>query len=280
MGVMQVPRTTREIGLVLGAGGARGLAHIGALRALEEAAFEPVAISGSSIGGLIGAMIAAGHDADYIEKLATSRSRWKFPTPGRRGGLIDSHRLIEAFSKDLPENIEELRFPYAGVAVDIVQGEVVLLMHGPLRPALEAMVAIPGILSPIELQGRYLIDGGTMNALPVDVVRSLTQRPIVAIDVTPPVDRPLQFQDASPIWERIWHRLTLRRRPLGLDVSLKAFSLQQTLLNTQRLERHPPDLCIRPELDPELRLEDFLRMEEAIECGYRSARVALQAWSS
>ena len=265
-----------EIGLVLGAGGARGFAHIGAIRALHENHYEPISIVGASMGGIIGAMVAAGHSCDEIMDIAADRSRLRLPARGRYGGLISQDRIIDAFCQHLPESIEDLKVPFAAVAVDITSGELVLLESGHLRSALAATVAIPGVLSPVKRNGRYLVDGGAINALPVDVIRQRTGAKIVAVDVTPPRDRPLALGIKEAIWKRLWSYLTFRSRLLTVDVFLKASVIQQSLMNEQRLEKFPPDLYIRPKLDRNFRMEEFLRWREAADVGYESARAALR----
>jgi NTE family protein len=265
-----------KIGLALGAGGARGLAHIGALRAMEEAGLEPVAVAGTSMGAIVGALIAAGLDAERITDMITDRSRLTLPSPGHRGGLIGHHHLIEAVCRDLPDRIESLRLPFTAVAVDISRGEAVGLDRGLLEPALAATVALPGLLEPVEIGGRYLVDGGVLNAVPVDVVRGMTQEPVIAIDVTPARSRKLQFDKSAPLWQRFQERLTLKRRPLTVDVILKSFDIAQSALTIEQLRQCPPDIHVRVDLDPTVRIEDFHRHEEVIEAGYRSTREALE----
>lgn len=264
-----------KIGLVLGAGGARGFAHIGALRALEEAGLEPEAVAGTSMGGIVGAMAAAGHSAERIMSVAADRSRLRLPSPGRRGGLLGQDAIIDTFCQELPETIEELDRPFAAIAVDISSGNVVVIDHGPLRPALCATIAIPGILSPVEIDGGYYVDGGVMNALPTDVIGGMCGARVIAIDVAPASDRPIQFERPDPIWKRLWNRLTFRSRPLAVDLFLKAFAIQQSLLTAQRVREHPPDIHVRVAIDSSVRLEDFHRFEELVEAGYQSTRDAL-----
>ncbi len=267
-----------KIGLALGAGGARGLAHIGALRAMEEAGLEPAAVAGSSMGAVIGAMIAAGHDSGLVTRAFSDPSRLTLPFLSRGGGLVVQSRIIDAFCEDLPERIEALGLPFAAVAVDVSLGDPVVLDRGPLKPALAASIAVPGILEPVRIGGRYLIDGGVLNPVPVDVVRTMADHPVVAVDVTPAPDRKLDFQRSEPWWRRAWERIILRRRPLAVDVFLKAFSIQQARIRNEHLKQHPPDLLVTVNMDPSVRLEDFHCHEEVIEAGYKSTRNAIGQW--
>ena len=267
---------TTKAGLALGAGGARGFAHIGALRALEEAAMVPDAVAGSSMGAVIGAMIAAGRDAEAINSLVTDRSRIRRPVLGRHGGLIGHGKMIDAFCGELPDRIEDLGMPFAAVAVDISRGETVVIDSGPLRPALCASVAVPGILDPVIIDGRHLVDGGVVNALPVDVVGAMTASDIIAIDVAPARDREIAFDDTDPWWQQLLDRVMFRHRPLPVDLFLKAFAIQQSLITDDLMRRHPPRHYIEIDMDASIRLEDFHRYEEIIDAGYRSTLPVLK----
>lgn len=98
---------------------------------------------------------------------------------------------------------------------------------------------------------------------------------VIAIDVTPASDRPIQFERRDPMWRRLWNRLIFRSRPLTVDLFLKAFAIQQSLLTAQRVRDYPPDIHVRVAIDPSVRLEDFHRFEELVKVGYQSTRDAL-----
>lgn len=173
----------RSIALVLGSGGARGLAHIGVIRVLEEAGANITAIAGSSMGALIGGMYAAGQlDAyqEWIEKLertdVLSMVDWTLS-----GGLIRGKKIIHKLAELADEvNIEDLDIEFTAVAVDIDQGREVWLDNGPLFDAIRASIAIPGLFTPHQYRGRTLVDGGLLNPIPVSpTLRSMCDLTVV-----------------------------------------------------------------------------------------------------
>lgn len=189
-----------EVGLVLGGGGARGLAHLGVLAALEALDYQPVAIAGCSVGSIVGALYAAGHSPAAIQELVAQH---QFPAlellrSGEHGSLLSSRWLDRALRTALPETFEALSFPLAVTAVDVESGELVVIRSGDLISALRASSALPGLLSPVLRDGKLLIDGGLLNNLPVDVIRTLTSAPVIAVDVAVPADRPLREKGRLP----------------------------------------------------------------------------------
>ncbi|MCB0079184.1 MAG: patatin-like phospholipase family protein, partial [Anaerolineales bacterium] len=163
----------------------------------------------------------------------------------------------------------------------------VVLRSGPLAPALRASSAIPGIFSPVEHRGFYLVDGGLLNNLPVDVIRTMTLHPVVAVDVAAPPNRKLDFgKDKPTLGQRIEAMVSgqeslldgLFRRALTVELFMKTFDVPQRVMTEMRLAMQPPDLLIRPRLDPQFGVEDFDRQVEAIEEGYRSAIAAIDRW--
>jgi len=266
-----------KVGLVLGGGGARGLAHIGAMRALEEREHRPVAIAACSIGGIIGALIAAGHGWRHVMDLASSFPGDYFGIGGK-GGLLSTKGMEKALRNELPARFEDLEIPMKVTAVDVQAGKLVILEKGPLLPALRASSALPGILSPTRLGDRYLVDGGLLNNLPVDLVREMTDAPVVAVDVSVPPDVPLPLDEEDTWWRTLAHRIQEGQPFLTLEIFLKGFLIPQAALTEARLRQHPPDLLIRPDLSRKIRMQDFHRCEEAVEAGYRAAGTALEGW--
>jgi NTE family protein len=179
-----------EIGLALGGGGARGLAHIPMLELLDEMGVRPHRIAGTSIGAVIGALYASGMSGKEIRRLAdgltvsSSESwldslldedvgRWLefFDLRPGRGGLIDT----DAFGRYLEKTIgvtefDQLGIPLKIVATDFYRREQVVFDHGRLRPAVQASIAIPGLFNPLSYRGRVLVDGGLVNPVPWDLL--------------------------------------------------------------------------------------------------------------
>jgi NTE family protein len=262
-----------KIGLVLGGGGARGFAHIGVFKSLEKRGIEPVAIAGCSMGGLVGAMIAAGYDHKRMLEIVTEIKPWQLLDVGKMGALIGGSGMAQAMDQYLPDTFEELKIPLAVTAVDLQEGKLAVFTEGPLQPALRGTSSIPGIISPEKHGDRYLIDGGLLNNLPVDVIRSLTNAPVLAVDVAAPVNRHVPLDDS--IMERAKDIIQGKKRPLTFELFMKAFDIPAAMLTETRLALNPPEVLVRPRLDPDLKTEDFKRYPEAIEAGFVATEAAL-----
>ena len=262
-----------KIGLVLGGGGARGFAHIGVLKSLEKRGLEPVAIAGCSMGGLVGALIAVGYDSQGILDLVTEIKPWNLLDVGKRGALIGGSGMAHEMGKYLPETFEELNIPLAVTAVDLQEGKLAVFTEGPLQPALRGTSSIPGIISPEKHGDRYLIDGGLLNNLPVDVIRSLTNAPVLAVDVAAPANRHVPLDES--IMDRAKDIIKGKKRPLTFELFMKAFDIPAAMLTETRLALNPPEVLVRPRLDPDLKTEDFKRYPEAIDAGFEATEAAL-----
>jgi NTE family protein len=176
----------------------------------------------------------------------------------------------------LPDTFEQLSTPLMVTATDVQSGELVVLRSGPLVAALRASSALPGLISPTKLTGRTLIDGGVLNNLPVDIIQTMTLAPVVAVDVTPSADRSIDFGEDATLWERIASTWQSKQRPLVIEVLVKASEITQNVLTDLRLAMYPPKLYIRVPLDTNFKVEDFGRLNEAVEVGYRATLETLK----
>jgi len=263
------------IGLVLGGGGARGLAHLGVLRALEERECEIAAVAGCSLGGIVGALIGSGFTSGDVVDVIRDTRLLDLLDLGARGGLVGGKGIRRLLREHVRENFEDLDLPLRVTAVDAQRGTLVILGDGPLVPALLATSALPGILSPVEHLDRVLIDGGLLNNLPIDVIRTMTLAPVVAVDVAPPPDRELDFDRGHGFVDTL-RRIGQREfRTLTVELFMKSFDVPQRLITDVRLALTPPELLIRPRLPVNLGVEDFHRLDEAVELGYEAAVEAL-----
>lgn len=195
-----MPHTPAHFGLALGGGGARGLAHIKILQALDEFAIRPKVIAGTSMGALVGSLYAAGMTGleveDYARDIFSKRTellkrlygnrppKWinliNFTTPA----MLNAETFFEMIlPPTLPENFEQLSIPFHAVTTDFYTQETYVVSKGPLMPAIAASSALPALLTPVELDGRVLIDGGFVNPLPFDVIADQVDLTI-AVDVT------------------------------------------------------------------------------------------------
>lgn len=174
--------------LVLGAGGCRGYAHVGVLKALEHSGITPDLIVGSSVGALVGALYAAGLRAADLERIGQRikpniMRDWIFPKLGIFGGSRIRRFVVDAVGA---RAIENLPLPFAAVATDLRSGETVVMDHGDLALAVQASSSAPGLMAPVKLGERLLVDGNLSSPLPVDTARALGARHVVAIDVSFP----------------------------------------------------------------------------------------------
>ena len=186
--VSKFPLARPRVGIALGSGSARGLAHIGVLRGLQEIGIEPQVVTGTSIGALVGAAYVSGHLdalADWFLGLTTrDMIRYLDIRLIARGGVGHTNRLIEHLrhSYDDPE-IESLPRAFAAVATDLGSGREIWLQRGPIWEAVRASIALPGIFAPVQRDNRWLVDGALVNPVPVSVCRALGAELIIAVNL-------------------------------------------------------------------------------------------------
>jgi len=182
-------KTGKKIGLALGGGGARALAHIGVLKFFSENRIPIHAIAGTSMGALIGAVYAAGLPVEQMVEIANNTD-WKLtakmmmPTLARTG-FIEGTRIQE-FIKTLVGdlNIDDLKIPFAAVATDVMTGEEIIIQQGSLTKAVRASISIPAIFTPFCYRNKFLVDGGLVNPVPTNVVRNMRVDIVIAVNVT------------------------------------------------------------------------------------------------
>jgi len=176
-----------KVGLALGSGSARGLAHLGVIRAIEDAGIEVDFIAGTSMGALIGAIHAAGKLDDLEDTFQTFD--WKktvsfFDVILPKSGLFDGAKISDLVRAYVHANsIEALPKPFAAVATDIVSGEEVVIRSGDVIEAVRASISVPGIFTPVRSNGRILVDGGLTNPVPVSVARAMGADMVIAVDL-------------------------------------------------------------------------------------------------
>jgi len=279
----------RKVGYALGGGGARGLSHIGVLKVLEEHGYYPEAIAGTSIGALVGVLYAGGLRAAEIEEVALGL-KWR-----RMARLVDPIVSLSGFVQGkritslLKSILGDLSFPdlkvkFAAVATDIVSGEEMILSSGSVLDAVRASFSIPGILTPVRVGGRYLVDGGLVNEVPVNVCRQMGADYVVGVNVIPDPAAMLQ----RPLPERRWVRgkkaaaaASKRRksetpgrgRPNVVQVLSQSLLIPGYRIATQDLAG--ADLAISPAVGG-IGFFDFDRAAEAIAAGEEAAREALR----
>ena len=235
-----------RIGLALSGGGARGSAHIGVIRALEEAGVKVDLVAGTSMGAIIGALYASGHDADAIEEILVTMD-WeaalsdrparidrtmrlkeledRLLVPYRLGfnngeiqlplGVIEGQHLDQVFHEILRpvidiRDFDKLQIPFRAVATDLVSGEQVVLSKGSLTEAVRASMSVPGVFAPVKVDGRLLVDGGMSNNLPVSVLREMGADIVIAVDISSPLLTEKQMTSVLSVTEQLTNFLTRR----------------------------------------------------------------------
>lgn len=189
------------LGLVLGGGGAKGYAHIGVIKVLEEEGIKPDVIVGSSMGSLVGGFYAAGFTSGQLTEIVTGvdkkKKRWLFPFIISNQGLIDPKNIVEFLKPYISDRlIENLPVRYAAVATDIENRQEIIIQSGDLINAIRASISVPLAFTPSHYQGRVLIDGGLVNPVPVSVAKKLDANKIIAVNVLRKLDYKQVFIDA------------------------------------------------------------------------------------
>jgi len=248
------PKKKKKVALVLSGGAARGIAHLGIMRVFEEEKIPVDFVVGTSIGSLMAAVYCAGLDLNEAYRLASSFTWKDFIDLTYRGlGLFPGKKLRRTIDMVIGNlQFSDLKTPLVITTTDLEAGETVLLESGSLAEAIRASCAIPGIFSPIEIEGRLLFDGAVLENLPVKTARQRGADIVIAVDVG------YYFK---------------KKRPQNIiEVIYKAFLLKgEALLKYHRLEA---DLLITPEMS-EVDQMDFHKGAECIEGGIRAAQNAL-----
>lgn len=250
-----------KIGLALGSGGARGLSHLGVLARLNEWGVKVHCVAGTSIGAIMGAIYASGTVdeamswAGRLDWAGAARLFAEVNVPVT--GFFTGRRVEERLRCFIPPaDFSEMPMPLAAVATDVASGEEVVLRTGDVMEGVRASYAIPGVFTPVERDGRQLVDGGLVNPLPISVCRALGADAVIAVDIN------------------------LRKGPPGYRCekkTLKIFDILANSLNILEKEvtrctiaAQAPDVCVQPAVGDIFTL-DFRMARTAIEAGYAAA---------
>ncbi len=251
-----------RVGLALGGGGAKGLAHIAMLEVFDELQLKPYRIAGTSIGAIIGALYAAGrsgaeiralieqflvtpeHDGQQLFTLPKSLRWLDFVDPSlAHGGLLASDDFIQFLGEQVKvKRFKELRIPLEVVAADLWSGHAVILNSGKLLPAIQASMALPGVFPPVTIDGRELIDGGVANPLPYDLLTDDCDI-VVAVDVS---------GDLQPDGEA---------QISFLGVLFHGFHIMTENLVAEKLKRLRPTIYVRPDI-VDVRVLEFYKARQ------------------
>ncbi len=269
------PRRPR-FALALGGGGARGLSHIGVLEVLEREGLVPDFVAGSSLGGLVGALHASGLPSWDLVRIARD---FRFPRWFLPGGMLDWGQIFPSAAEALPATFAHLVTPLALTAVDLEEGSQVVLHVGSLLPAVRATCALPGILPPERIGERWLVDGGVLNVLPVDVAWMGDPDVVVAVRVGGPRTRrmpPLVWRTTGMLYRLGRFMPNPATAKTSFEILARATEIileRQTALTAAMTD---PEVQIEPELG-DMSLRDFGRLDDAVAAGRRAAEAALPA---
>jgi NTE family protein len=307
----------KKIGLALGSGSARGWAHIGVIRSLQEAGIRIDCIAGTSIGALVGAAYAL-NKMDVLEDFVQQLD-WKqivsfldvtFPT----SGIIEGEKIANFFRGHVQKKtIEELTVDYCAVATDLLSGGEVILRQGDLVEAIRASISVPGIFTPVRINGDILIDGGLVNPVPVSAVRKMGADYVIGVDLNHDIvsERGPRLVDkeklrtqgdmtdnsilaywklteeqskkiptpGSPTLVKMRNWMTRDPLPNLFEVLITSLNIMQAQITSTKLITDPPDLLIQPQLG-HIRLLEFHRAQEAITAGYRETKAKIKALTS
>ena len=259
-------KVRHAVGLALGAGAARGWAHIGVIERLEEHGIFACAIAGSSIGALAGGLHAAGRLSalkDFALGLTRRRVLSLLDFSWRGSGLIAGERL-GGLLDDVVGGVgfSDIAIPFICIATELGTGHELWLRSGPLGPAIRASYALPGVFRPVRVNGHWLIDGGVVNPVPVAACRALGARMVIAVNLGAETATGIAIQNPPDIAVSD-KGLTA---PSLTSVIAAAFNITQDRLSRSRLAGDPPDISIVPRING-MGLFEFDKAEKAIAAG-------------
>jgi NTE family protein len=272
-----------EISLALGGGGSRGYSHVGVLRRLCQEGFQIAALAGTSAGGIIAALFAAGFTPDEMEARFAKIDQTKlFGRSAHDGpallGLAGAEKVLYDLLGD--RTFSDLNLPCALVAVDINASQEVVLTKGRVVDAVLATIAVPGVFPPKVYSQHQLVDGGVLDPVPVSVARSLAPHlPVVAVVLTPMIDTsnrainlplPLPVPVPAPLFER----LTKTRIAQAFNIFLSAVDAGGRMITELRLQVDQPEVIIQPEVN-DIGLLDTVDIHKVIRLGEKATDAAL-----
>lgn len=255
-----IKKTRPKIGLALGSGGSRGLAHIGILEILEKNHIPIDYIAGSSMGAVIGGMYAATKDINLLKQLLSSNS-WKkifdllTDFSGLTGGLINGNKIATFLKKNLSvKNFNELLIPFSAVATNIETGETEILDKGDFISAIQASFSIPLLFKPLRREGKILVDGGLTQPVPVRTVKKMGADIVIAVNLDNQIRQSKKYKNPH---------IPLLLGPM-LDIARFHLAEKDSLL---------ADLVIAPNLNDNslLGIENFLDGKKFIAAGFKTA---------
>ncbi len=286
-----------KIGLALGSGSSRGWAHIGIIRALAEQGIRPEIVCGTSVGALVGAAHAAGN-LDKLDEWVRSLTRFEtasfFELNSSFTGFVNTSKLRKFLEKHVANadaRIEDLALQYGSVATDLETGREIWFTKGPLLEAVWASISLPGLFPAIQHEGRWLVDGGLVNPVPVSVCRALGADVVIAVNLngdivgkhlakTPKKEKKNGVAEVVSNFVQeyagsLFSFSEEQDEPPGLfDAIAGSVNIAQERITRSRLAGEPPEILLAPKLS-HIGLLELFRAEEAIEEGRKCVQRAM-----
>ena len=275
----------RNVALVLSSGGARGCAHIGAIKALEQNGFNITSIAGTSMGALVGGIYATGQlqlFEDWVSSLDMMEVLKLTDFSISKKGLVKGEKVINKIRQIVPErNIEDLAIPFCAVATDIIQGTETVFTEGDLYEAIRASISIPTVFQPLQLNDHYYVDGGLTNPIPVNRVKRFDDDLLVVVDVSAPIPyQKKMIESIQPANNKYSEKIELIKAKFNSLIpsqkkseNIEIFNLSNRSIGTMMrkiseltLEKHQVDLLISISKES-FSTYDFYKAKEIIKEG-------------
>lgn len=279
-----------KIGLALGTGAARGLAHIGVIKVLVKEGIPIDFIAGSSMGALVGGCYAAGLDIDTLEKLAyeidLKQVRRYFDPTFSRHGLVHGRKIEEIFRSIIGDiAFKDLKIPLSVMTTDLISGKEVVLSEGSVVKALRASISIPVFFKPVQYGEMLLVDGGLVDPIPVGLVAKMGADIVIAVDVTRDVERSIRMARPTRRQKGLRGLLSIFRRgrmkereeewaPSMFKVMIQTIKIAEAKIAELQLAEEKVDVLIKPTLDDIYFLE-FTKARQLIALGEKATRDVL-----
>ncbi|CNH08053.1 patatin-like phospholipase RssA [Yersinia pekkanenii] len=278
-----------KVGLALGAGAAKGWAHIGVINALKKMGVKIDVVAGCSVGSLVGAAYASDH-LDAMEHWVRSFKYWDvirlMDFSWHRGGLLRGERVFNAVNKIIAvQDIAECKLPFGSVVTNLTTGRELWFTEGDIKSAIRASCSMPGLFSPVWFGGYWLVDGAVVNPVPVSLARAMGADIVIAVDLQHDahlIQQDLFSSQTSPEGKlsgvpENWHqRLKARIAnisvsptkavPSAMEIMSTSIQVLENRLKRNRMAGDPPDVLIQPYC-PQISMLDFHRADEAIAAG-------------
>jgi NTE family protein len=267
-------KNARRLGIAFGGGGARGIAHIGVLKALEAHCIIPAVASGTSFGAIIGALFCNGYKSDEMLEIIKNTKWHNVIDFSVSGGIIKGEALGKHLSKFLPLTFEELKKPLSIVTVNIETGAEVILSKGELIPAIRASSSFPGMFKPVTYLGMKLVDGGIVNNVPVSALYQFAVDRSIAINVIGSMDSSGK-NEKNDAWRKVKSKLKIKRTSSFMEVMHGSLDMMLDVVTRINLAVHKPDLYIEVPL-PGIKIFQFDGFDEIYQKGLKAGDSALK----